>query len=532
VATTIVRARRRAQLRPPIVLWLPALLVGLLMVAPLVYLVIRASEGGRELLDLLWRDRTAVILRNTVLLVAIVTAGSVALSLPLAWLTTRTHLPGRRLWAVATTLPLVIPSYVGAFAVIAALGPRGIVQGWLEPLGVERLPEIYGLFGASLTLILFSFPYVLLPVRAALAGLDASLEEAARSMGVGAWTTFRWVTLPQLRPAIAAGSLLVAFYTLSDFGAVSLLRYDSFTRAIYNQYRGAFDRTLAAGLSLVLVLLTGAVLLLEAWSRGGARYHRSTAGATRPARRLALGRWRPLALGYCGLVIVLSLAMPLGVVTYWLVRGLRAGEPLRLVWDAAVNSATVSLLAAVVTVLAAAPVVVLAVRFPSRLTGLIERATYLGYALPGIVVALSLVFFGIRYARPLYQTLAMLVIAYLIRFLPQAIGSLRASFLQVNPHIEEAARSLGHTTPRVWLRVTAPLVRPGLISGATLVFLTVMKELPATLLLRPIGFDTLATRIWSATSEGFWARAAAPALILIGIAAVPMILVAWREERG
>jgi iron(III) transport system permease protein len=224
--------------------------------------------------------------------------------------------------------------------------------------------------------------------------------------------------------------------------------------------------------------------------------------------------------------------MPLGVVTYWLVRGLRAGEPLRLVWDAAVNSASVSLLAAVVTVLAAAPVVVLAVRFPSRLTGLIERATYLGYALPGIVVALSLVFFGIRYARPLYQTLAMLVIAYLIRFLPQAIGSLRASFLQVNPHIEEAARSLGHTTPRVWLRVTAPLVRPGLISGATLVFLTVMKELPATLLLRPIGFDTLATRIWSATSEGFWARAAAPALILIGIAAVPMILVAWREERG
>jgi iron(III) transport system permease protein len=174
--------------------------------------------------------------------------------------------------------------------------------------------------------------------------------------------------------------------------------------------------------------------------------------------------------------------------------------------------------------------VVLSVRYPGRLTGLIERVTFAGFALPGIVIALSLVFLGVRYARPLYQTMAMLVIAYVIRFLPQAIGSLRASLLQVNPHIEDAARSLGQSPPRVWLRVTAPLVRPGLLSGATLVFLTVMKELPATLLLRPIGFDTLATRIWSATAEGFWARAAAPALLLIVIAAIPMLVVAWRED--
>jgi iron(III) transport system permease protein len=503
--------------------------VALLMVSPLVYLVVRASEGGRQLIDLLWRDRTLLVLRNTVVLAGTVAAGSIAISLPVAWLTTRTDLPWRRFWATVLTLPLVVPSYVGAFAVIAALGPRGMLQGWLEPLGVQRLPEIYGLLGAWLTLTLFSYPYVLLPLRAALAGLDASLEEAARSMGSSAWETFRRVTVPQLRPALAAGTLLVVFYTLSDFGAVSLLQYDSFTRAIYNQYRGSFDRTLAAGLALVLVALTGAVLLLEASLRGGARYHRSTAGSTRPPRVVQLGRWKPLALGYCGLVTGLALALPVGVISYWLVRGLRAGEPLRLVWDAAISSALVSLLAAVVCVVAAVPVVVLAVRFPGRLTGLIERITWAGYALPGIVVALSLVFFGVRYARPLYQTLTMLVVAYLIRFLPQAIGSLRATLVQVNPHLEEAARSLGHATPRVWLRVTAPLVRPGLFSGATLVFLTVMKELPATLLLRPIGFETLATRIWGATSEGFWARAAAPSLLLILIAALPMVIVAWRE---
>ncbi len=524
-------AGRRRRRGAPLPLVVGALLIAALMVSPLAYLVIRASEGGQGLLDLLWRPKTLEILRNTVTLTVIVTVASVAIALPLAWLTTRTDLPGRRVWAVLTTLPLAVPSYVGAFAVIAALGPRGIVQGWLEHwFGIERLPEIYGLPGAALTLTLFTFPYILLPLRAALRGMDAALEEASRSMGLGAGETFRRVTLPQLRPALAAGALLVAFYTLSDFGAVSLLQLDVFTRAIYTQYRGAFDRTLAAGLALVLVALTVGVLLLEAWTRGGGRYHRSTAGATRPPTVARLGRWRWPALAYCGLVVGLSLAMPVGVVGYWLVRGLRAGEPLRVVWDAAVSSASVSLAAALVTVVVAAPVVVLAVRYPGRLAAIVERSTYAGYALPGIVVALSLVFFGVRYARPLYQTLAMLVIAYVIRFLPQAVGSLRTSFLQVNPHLEEAARSLGTAGPKVWLRVVVPLVRPGLVSGAALVFLTVIKELPATILLRPTGFNTLATRIWTATSEGFWARAAAPALLLIVIAAIPLAVVAWRER--
>jgi len=530
---TTIRPRRRFLTGAPALLWVPAMLIALLMLSPLVYLFIRASEGRSDLVELLWRRRTFDVLRNSVVLTVSVTLASVALSLPIAWLTTRTDLPGRRIWSVLTALPLVVPSYVGAFTVIAALGPRGMIQGWLEAwFGVERLPEIYGLFGATLTLTLFSFPYVLLPVRAAMSGMDASLEEAARSMGSSSWTTFRRVTLPQLRPGLAAGALLIAFYTLSDFGAVSLLQYDSFTRAIYNQYRGAFDRTLAAGLALVLVAFTGLVLLLEAWARGAGRYHRSTVGATRPGRTIALGRWKRVAVAFCGVVVTLSLVMPIGVLVYWLVRGLRAGEPLRLIWDAALGSAAVAGVAALVALLAALPVVVLSVRYPGRLTGLIERVTYAGNALPGIVVALSLVFFGVRYARPLYQTLTMLVLAYIIRFLPQTIGSLRASLLQVNPHIEDAARSLGHTSPRVWLRVTGPLVMPGLISGWTLVFLTVMKELPVTLLLRPTGFDTLATRIWGATAEGFWARAAAPALLLIAIAAVPMIAVAVREGRS
>jgi iron(III) transport system permease protein len=179
-------------------------------------------------------------------LAAVVTAASVAVAVPLAWLTARTDLPGRRAWAVLAALPLVIPSYVGGFVLVSMFGPRGLLQDALAPLGVERLPEIYGLPGAALALTLFSYPYVLLTVRGALRGMDPALEEASRSLGSGGWATFFRVTLPQLRPAIVAGALLVALYSLSDFGAVSLLQFDSFSREIYTQYRSAFDRTPAA----------------------------------------------------------------------------------------------------------------------------------------------------------------------------------------------------------------------------------------------------------------------------------------------
>jgi iron(III) transport system permease protein len=511
---------------------MPALLIVLVMLLPLVYLVIRAAGGGTALLDQLLRDRTWMLLRNTVTLTVAVTASSVAVSLPLAWLTTRTDIPWRRFWSIVTPLPLVIPSYVGAYTVIAFLGPRGMLQGWLEPLfGIQRLPEIYGFLGAWLTLTLFAFPYVLLSLRAAMSGLDPALEESSRSMGFGTLTTFWYVTLPHLRPAIAAGSLLIALYVISDFGAVSLMQYDSFTRGIYNQYRGAFDRSVAAGLALILVMLTGVILLLESWTRGRARYYRSTAGATRPPSVHRLGRWRYPAIGYCVAVLGIALVMPIFVISYWLVRGLQAGEPLMLVWRAAINSGMVSLMAALAALVIATPIVVFSVRYPSTLSWLFERLSYMGYALPGIVVALALVFFGANYLTPIYQTLGMLILAYVILFLPQAVGIMRSALLQVNPHIEEAAKSLGSSTGRVWLRVTGPLVRSGMISGGLLVFLTVMKELPATILLHPIGFDTLPMRIWNATLDAFWARAAAPSLLLILVAAVPMILLAWNEDR-
>ncbi|MEK7849148.1 MAG: ABC transporter permease subunit, partial [Chloroflexota bacterium] len=326
------------------------------MLLPLGYLVVRTAGAGGEVWDLVFRARTLEILGRTVLLMVTVTAGSIALAVPLAFLTVRTDLPGRRIWSILTALPLVIPSYVGAFVAVAALGPRGMFQQALEPLGVERLPEIYGFPGAAITLTLLSYPYVLLTVRGALFRMDPALEETSRSLGMGPQATFRRVVLPQLRPAMAAGGLLVALYTLSDFGAVSLLRYETFTWAIYLQY-GTGARAVAAGLSLLLVALAGTVLAAEVGTRGKARYYR-LGGVSRAPATVPLGRWRWPGAVLCGLVVLFGLVMPVFVLAYWLGQGLLAGEPLRLVWSAAWNSASIAALAAGAAVMAAVPVAI------------------------------------------------------------------------------------------------------------------------------------------------------------------------------
>jgi iron(III) transport system permease protein len=318
---------------------------------------------------------------------------------------------------------------------------------------------------------------------------------------------------------------------LKDFGAVSLLRYETFTWAIYQQYQTSFDRMAAAALSLVLVAVAVVILFIEFRTRGKSRYHRSTVGVARPSAYTRMGRWRWPALGFCALVVFVALIMPMSVLSYWLVRGVLAGEPLHVVWSSALNSGYVSGLAAAATAAAALPVAILAVRYYGRISTLLERATYIGFALPGIVIALALVFFGATYATPLYQTLVLLILAYAILFLPQAVGAIRSSLLQVSPRVEEAARSLGRTPLQVLSTVTLPLIRPGILAGAALVFLTTMKELPATLILSPIGFKTLATSIWSATSEAFFARAAVPALLLILVSSVPMFFLVIRERR-
>ena len=516
---------------PPLVILVPAILVALAMLLPVAYILLRSAGAGEEAWDVLFRVRTVQTIGRTALLIVTVTAVSALIAVPLAWLTTRTDLPYRRLWTVLAAMPLVIPSFVGAFLFISVMGPTGLAQQALDAVfGLERLPDIHGLVGATFVLAFLSYPYLFLTVRGAIADLDPSAEEAARGLGQSAFASFRRVTLPQLRPSIAAGSLLVGLYTLSDFGAVSLMRFPTFTWVIFQQYESALDRSLAALFSVLLMGMAIVVLLLETYTRGRRKYYQSGSGSSRAHHVQKLGVWKWPAMLYFGLVSLLALALPTAVLVFWLARGVVAGEPLLLLWQAAQNSILVSAIAALATVLLAIPVAALVVRYPSILNRLMEPITYVGYALPGVVVALALVFFGARYATPIYQTLWLLIFAYAVLFFPVALGSVRSSLLQINPRLEDAARGLGYSQIGVLTKVTIPLIRSGLVMGAAMVFLLTMKELPATLILGPLGFRTLATAVWSASSEAFFAQAAAPALLLILISSVLMGYLIIRER--
>lgn len=503
------RTRRRggARRRPPVALLLAASLAVVVALLPLLYLGIRALERGPAFAwDIVTGERVAALLLRSLGLAAVVVTASLVIGISLAWLTTRTALPGARLWAVLATLPLAVPSYVAGFTWISASD------------------ALAGFTGAALVLTLVSYPYVYLPVTAVLRRMDPAQEEAARSLGHGPVAVFRRVVLPQLRPAAAGGGLLVALYVLSDFGAVSIMRYETFTRAIHTSYKASFDRTPAAALSVVLVLLTVALVAGESRTRGRGVHFRTGGGAARTARRVPLGAWRWPALAWSAAVAAAGVAFPVGTLGYWLTVGnSRTWEP-GLLLETTGNTVLVASLGAAATVLLALPVGVLAARHRTRGARLLEQAAYAGHAIPGITVALAMVFLAVRYAYPLYQELPLLVAAYTVLFLPVAVASTRAAVLQAPPVLEDVARSLGSGPFTALRRVTVPLATPGIAAGAALTFVVGMKELPATLLLRPTGMDTLATRLWTETATASYAAAAPYAAVLIAVAAVPSYL--------
>ena len=495
-------------------LYASAAVITAALALPVVYLVLRSVSGGTRALEVL-DMRTARIVLDTAILVVCVCTASLVIGVTLAWVLTSTDLPFRRMWLVAVALPLVLPSYVASLALLGAFGPRGLLQQALEPLGVDRLPDIYGLPGATIALTLSTYPYVLLLAVAGFRGLDPAPAEAARSLGRGSpYIAFR-VVLPQLRAPLAAGTLLVALYTLADFGAVALMQYPSLTRAVYLQYTASFDRSAAAVLGLVLIAFAAALLAVDTAFRRRAGYARTGPGAARRPRPVRLGGWTVPATALVAAVAGLFLVLPIGVLVSWTVRGARLGDPIDLAWEAAGNSLGVSLAAAVACAVLALPVALLARRHPNVLARGLERACYAANALPGIVVALALVFFGTRYGGVLYQSIGLLVFAYVVRFLPEALAGTNSGLATVSPRLEEAARGLGRGPARAFVATTGRLALPGVLAGFGLVFLSVMKELPATLILSPIGFETLATRIWIESTVDRYSAAAPPALLLV-----------------
>ncbi len=484
---------------------------------PPVSLLIQVIGSGTALA--VPRRRLAELLVNTTLLTVAVTVTAVAIGVGTAWITTRVRLPFRRAWMTLGALPLVVPSYVAALSLIAATGPSGILL---------EIPTPYGFVGAWLVLSVFTAPLVHITAIPGLRAIDPATEEAATGLGASRWRVFATVTLPQLKPALVSSALLVGLYTISDFGAVSLLRYDTFTRAIYTLYRGQIDRRPSATLSLILMALAILILLLERRYRARAPLHSRRPRRARPLIRLSA--WgRTLSLSLMAIYCVASLLVPLVVMTGAVLRGVEAGQGMGSLGAEAIRSLGVALVAALVTVLVAFPVAMVTTRRPGRLSGWVESAVWGTYSLPHITVGVAAVGFALSWARPLYQTLAYLVIIYGAMFLPQAVGAAQDSLLRASPDLEDASRSLGRGPVATLMRVTLPLALPGLVAGAALVFLSVMKELPATLLLRPNGFETLAIRIWSSTAESFLTRASAAGLLLLMVSIVPLFMVMSRE---
>jgi len=512
--------------RPPTALLLPAVFTTLGVLLPLSYLALRAlGAEGQELRDIVFRVRNLELLRNTLGLALGVLLTGTAVALPLAYLAARTTFRPARLLTLLGVLPLAVPGYVGAYALIAASGPGGTIHA----LTGLNWPGPTGFWGALGVLTLFTFPYLFLNLHAALRGQDPALEEASRLLGRSPVQTFLGVTLPALRPAWLAGGLLVTLHVLGDFGVTSLMRYPTFSAAIYQQYNAAYDRIYSAWLALMLLGVTGLTLWLEARLMRGVYLSRVSPGGARPPVRVELGVWTGPAWVFAGLLAGAALVVPLGTVAYWL-RLDQNPYALAGLLEASRSALLAAGVAAVTTTALAFPLAYIGNRYAGRAARVTERVAYLGYATPPLAFALALIFFVLRSAPGLYQTFALLILAYTLHFVAEAIGPIRTSLSRATPRLEEAARVLGSPPGRTLRRVTLPLMRPGLLASAAFVFLSVLKELPLTLLLAPIGFDTLARNVWTYTEEAQYAAAAPYALALAASGALLTVLTLRREK--
>lgn len=519
--TTLVSGGRKR--RPSAIIVVPAVLVGLAMVGPLFYLVIRATEADAStVVSLVLRARTFDLLVNTAALTLGVLVFTTAIAAPLAFLTTRTDLPGRRIVNVLAALPPAVPGYVMAYALIGLSGNYGFMNqtlGW-------TLPRPEGWTGATLALGLYTFPYIYLNLRAALAGIDPSLEESARALGCTPRQVLFRVTLPHLKPGLFAGWLVVGLYVIGDFGAVALMRYEAFSYVLYTQYTAAYDRIYAAWLALILVAIAISVIWWESRLREGTHYARTGTGAGARPRTVHLGLFgRVSAYGFVAAVVLGSLGLPVAVLAFWL-----SAEPvipaLPDVLLAFWQSLSAAVPAAILAGLLALPVAVMAVRYPSPLSLFINRLAFVGYAVPPLAFGLAFVFMALASVQFLYQTHLLLVIAYALAFLALALGPIRAALYQARPSLEEAARSLGYGPLSVMRHVVFPVIRRGVIAGMVLVFIIVMKELPIAFLLAPTGFQSLSITLFSRTSEGMLVDAApyAAAIILFSGLFVGVVL--------
>ncbi|MGN7293678.1 ABC transporter permease [Rhizobium sp. SAFR-030] len=490
-----------------------ATFVALISLVPLGFIAwITWDVGWQTVESLVFRPRVGELLVNTVLLEVLTVPLSIVLAVTLAWLTERTDIPGARLWSWLAVAPLAVPAFVHSYA-------------W-----VSLIPGMRGLQSGVFVSVLAYYPFLYLPVAAALRRLDPAIEDAAASLGLNPFQVFLRAVLPQLRLAICGGSLLIGLHLLSEYGLYVMIRFDTFATAIVDQFQSAYNSPAANMLGGVLVGCCLFLLGFEILVRGSERYARVGAGSARPVDRRRLGKLAPLAILLPVLLAALTLGVPLVTLGRWLTIGGAAIWRLDAVGTAFAQTVVLAVAGGLVTTLAAVPMAWLSIRAPGRLQRILEACHYYVGSLPGVVVALALVTITVRLALPLYQTFATLTVAYVLLFLPRAMVGLRASIAQAPVELERAAMALGRTPGQAVRQVTMRLAAPGFAASVALVALGITNELTATLMLSPNGVQTLATRFWSLTSEIDYV-AAAPYAVMMIVLSLPLTLILYSQSK-
>ena len=499
----------------PIAPWVTgvALAVTGLALLPLAFIAwVTYQTGWATAATLIFRPRVGDLLVNTALLVGLTVPLCAALGVALAWLTERSDLPGAHVLAWLAGAPLAIPAFVHSYA-------------W-----IGLVPGLQGVDAGVLISVLAYFPFLYLPVAAALRRLDPALEDTGASLGLSPTRVFFRVILPQLRLAICGGSLLIGLHLLAEYGLYVMIRFDTFTTAIVDQFQSTYNGSAAHMLAGVLAVCCVALLAIESGVRGDERYARVGGGAARQRLRVRLGAWTAPSLAFAAVVAGLSLGVPMSTLLRWLTRGGFASWNLTEIWPAISQTIILAVLGAIAATVAAFPVAWISVRTPGRVTRIMEACNYFVGSLPGVIVALALVSITVQVARPLYQTVVTVLLAYTIMFLPRALVSLRVSIAQVPQGLEEAANSLGRPPWRALLEITLRLAAPGAASAMALVGLGITNELTATLMLAPNGTRTLATQFWAYSSEIDYV-AAAPYALLMVLLSLPLVLLLHKQSR-
>lgn len=487
------------------------------------------------------------LIGNTLLLIFGVAIGTLILGVSLAWLVSTCEFPGRRWFDWALMLPFALPTYVMAFVFLGLLDFQGPVQGFLRQafgLPASWSVEARHSVGVLAVMVLVLYPYVYLLARVAFLKQGRAALEAARTLGMTAWESFFRVALPMARPAIIGGVSLAVMEALADFGAVAVFNYDTFTTAIYKAWFGFFDLNAASQLASLLLTFVFILLYLERYGRGKARFDDSGSAPNLRTYRLH-GLRAAAASTYCGLILLLAFIIPMAQLLLW-----------AWSWIDDLDFAYLSLLShtlalgAMAAVATTAGGLILAYalrRDTSWLTRTSVRIGTLGYAIPGSVLAVAVMWSlgwidrqvaeiwlwltGTEATWFFVGSVFSLILAYFARFLALAFNPIDSALERVRPSMREAAQSLGFSGMALVWRIYIPILRPGLLTAALLVLVDVMKEMPATLLLRPFGWDTLAVRIYGLSSEGLWERAALPSVALVAAGLIPVFLLAVRGRR-